>query len=304
MSYNEGQVLSVLTSALGQYKKIKDEYVWHCPKCHHHKPKLQVNIGTGNFHCWVCNFKGRSLYSLLKQLNVPLSVIKELKIDSYSYAKESMEKESTVLTLPREFISLKKANTDLDYNSALFYLKNRNISKSDIIKYNIGYCSEGDYRGRIIIPSYDERGNLNYFLARSYWPDTTMKYKNPPVSAHDIIVFDLFINWNEAIILCEGIFDAIAIKRNAIPLLGKFVSTILFDKIMTKNVPEVKIALDSDARQDALKIYEMFSKENVKTTIVKLDEKDPSDVGFSKMNHMVENSVGMGFSDFIRNKLL
>ncbi len=35
------------------------------------------------------------------------------------------------------------------------------------------------------------------------------------------IPFEIFINWNSPIIRCEGMFDAISIKRNAIPLLGK-----------------------------------------------------------------------------------
>ncbi len=38
----------------------------------------------------------------------------------------------------------------------------------DIIKYNIGFCNEGPYGGRVIIPSYDDNGKLNYFIARDY----------------------------------------------------------------------------------------------------------------------------------------
>lgn len=56
-----------------------------------------------------------------------------------------------------------------------------------------------------------------------------MKYKNPP-APKDTVIFDLYINWNMPVILCEGVFDAIAIKRNAIPLLGKTVQDALLQK--------------------------------------------------------------------------
>ena len=47
-----------------------------------------------------------------------------------------------------------------------------------------------------------------------------MKYRNSTTSK-DIIGFDLFINWDEPIILCEGVFDQMAFKKTLIPLLVK-----------------------------------------------------------------------------------
>ena len=101
---------------------------------------------------------------------------------------------------------------------------NRGIRPADIVKYNIGYCEGGEYSNRIIIPSYDSEGVLNYFVSRAIY-DGPMKYKNPKVSK-DVIGFDLFINWKEPIVLCEGVFDAITIRRNAIPLFGKTIQKI------------------------------------------------------------------------------
>ena len=87
----------------------------------------------------------------------------------------------------------------------------------------------------IILPSYNAEGKLNYFTARNFNKHSTMKYKNPDVS-RDIIGLELFINWNVPIILCEGIFDAIAIKRNVIPLLGKTIQKSLMKKITNSSV--------------------------------------------------------------------
>ena len=99
------------------------------------------------------------------------------------------------------------------------YLYERGLTNNDFIKYQIGYATSGDFGGRVIIPSFSESNQLNYFIARSY-DGNFYKYRNPEVSK-DIIFFENLINWETPIILCEGVFDAMAIKRNAIPLLGK-----------------------------------------------------------------------------------
>ena len=83
----------------------------------------------------------------------------------------------------------------------------------------------------IIIPTYDEDGILNYFTARSFEKEPYVKYRNPSVS-RDIIPNEHLINWRLPIIICEGLFDAIAIKRNAIPLLGKNLQHNLLMKIV------------------------------------------------------------------------
>ena len=144
------------------------------------------------------------------------------------------------ISLPKEFISLGESPKGFnpEYKHAIHYLTQRGIGIKDIIKYNIGYCKEGLYGQRVIIPSYNSDGSLNYFVSRSYCPENKMKYKNPPISKN-VICFDSQVNWNEPIILCEGVFDAITIKRNAIPLLGKFPSRILVEKIFMSGITAV-----------------------------------------------------------------
>jgi DNA primase len=182
------------------------------------------------------------------------------------------------------------------------YLNKRNISFGDIIKYQIGYCDDGLYSNRIIIPSYDESMKLNYFIARDFYSSYS-KYKNPPVSKN-IIVFDSLINWNEPIVLCEGVFDAIAIKRNAIPLLGKNIPKALFERIISKSINKVYLALDSDAMSEILKITDIFSKYNIDVYIIKLNkDTDPSDVGFEEMLKYVKNSESSSFTEQVMMKL-
>ena len=72
------------------------------------------------------------------------------------------------------------------------YLYERGLCDNDFIKYGIGYCTSGEYGGRVIIPSYSTSGTLNFFVARSY-DGNYFKYKNPEVSK-DIIFFENLIN--------------------------------------------------------------------------------------------------------------
>tara|TARA_R110000796_G_scaffold28982_3_gene78873 strand:- start:559 stop:1134 length:576 start_codon:yes stop_codon:yes gene_type:complete len=185
---------------------------------------------------------------------------------------------------------------------ALSYLKNRGVTTEDMIKYHMGYCEEGEYRNMIIIPSYDYNGQLNYFTARSFEKEPYRKYKNPAVS-RDIIPFEMFINWSSPLVLCEGPFDAIAIKRNAIPLLGKNIQTNLMKKIVSSKVKKIYIALDSDAIKSALKFCEKFMDEGKEVHLLEMNDKDPSEMGFELFTKLIQKSTPLTLSGLLSKKL-
>ena len=57
---------SILTSALGEYRKSGDEYLFFCPFCQHSKRKLSVNLNLNKYKCWVCDVRGNNIRRLLK----------------------------------------------------------------------------------------------------------------------------------------------------------------------------------------------------------------------------------------------
>ena len=115
----------------------------------------------------------------------------------------------------------------------------------------------------------------------------------------------MFINWSEPIILCEGVFDAITVKRNAIPLFGKTIPKKLERKIIEKNVQDIYIALDTDAIKDSLKICEKFMNQGRNVYMVDLpNNTDPSDLGFEKIHNFLENTNLLNFSSLIKYRLL
>jgi hypothetical protein len=129
-----------------------------------------------------------------------------------------------------------------------------------------------------------------------------MKYRNS-TTTKDIVGFDLFINWDEPIILCEGVFDAMAFKRNAIPLFGKTVMNNLMKKIIESRVKTLYLALDKDAIDDAVQITEQFINHGIEVRMMNFEEKDPSETGFSKLLYLIDRTKKTKFSDLMKVRL-
>lgn len=300
-------LLSLINSVLGQGKPTsRNNYAYHCVFCNHYKPKLEIDLsenkeGINKWACWVCGNKGTKISTLFKKAQVPSDKFTELK----SYIKIDTGIEANLiqqkLELPKEYKSLILGN-GIICKHALSYLKSRKITENDIIKYNIGYCEYGLYKNMVVIPSYDESGNINYFTARSFEKEPFIKYKNPSVS-RNIIPFELLINWNVPVILCEGMFDAIAIKRNAIPLLGKNIQTELMKKLINSSVKKIYIALDKDAIKASLKHCETLMDEGKEIYLVDLEEKDPSEMGTKKFINLIQNTLPLTYEDLMDKKL-
>lgn len=300
-------LLGSIENILGKsYKRARENHAFNCPFCNHHKPKLEINFRTNEkgqnpWECWVCQTKGRTIKSLLYQLKIPRDQASEV-LRYVPKGAETEYREIAAVQLPKEFKTLYNASTtSIIANKIKKYLYERGFSDNDFIKYNVGYCTAGEYGGRIIIPSYSESNILNYFIARTH-EGSYHKYRNPEVSK-DIIFFENLINWNQPIILCEGVFDAIAIKRNAIPILGKTLSNTLTKKIISSNNKDIYIALDTDASTKALEISEHLLSLGKRVFLVKLTDKDPSEMGFEQFTKLVQTAKELDLSTLMMHKL-
>ena len=300
-------LLGSIENLLGKsHKRARENYAFHCPFCNHRKPKLEINMATNEkghnpWECWVCQTKGRTIRSLLKQLKTP----REQAAQVLKYLPKGSQieyKGLTLVELPKEYQRLDQATTtSVIANLVKKYLYERGLTDNDFIKYGIGYCTSGEYGGRVILPSYSGSNRLNYFVGRSY-DGNFFKYKNPEVSK-DIIFFENLINWNAPIILCEGVFDAMAIKRNAIPLLGKSISPSLWKKLLTATLTDIYIALDTDAQTQALKMAEELIAAGFRVFLIELPGKDPSELGFKNFTRLVQNATEIDFSKMMLQKL-
>ena len=297
-------ILTLLQELLGNYTQQKDEYLFACPFCHTHKKKLSVNIINNKWKCWVCGSKGGHIIWLLKKLNVSKDLLQRFK-DEFKEEDFNRYKTTTVetnLKLPAEYKPLWKVEKSYQYYHAISYLKNRGITSDDILRYRIGYCTEGPYAHRIILPSYDRHNHLNYFTARLFYEEG-MKYKNPPVSKN-VICFENMVDWSEPVILCEGMFDAITLRRNAIPLLGKTLPKTLEQALLQNKTRQVIIFLDEDARTEALKLEQHLRQYDMDVSMVLTRGKDASEMGFETAWEEIHGARKTNFKELIEQKLM
>ena len=260
MDENEAlvELLEEVLGDHGLHYPNRGQISFNCPVCDdgRNKHNLEVNYIDNVYKCWACgdsenthgalgkifdkygNKKQKKLYNVFK----PETVIKR-------------EKKKKALKLPDSFTLFKDSSKVYPVRrQAINYLYNRGISDYMIEKYQIGFCDKGDHAGRIVIPSYDNKGELNYYIARSWNPMSRAKYKNPEAEKDKIIFWENLIDWNKDIFLVEGAFDGLFLD-NAIPMLGKHMSELLFDTIYQKAKGNVIICLDGDAWNNAVKLY-------------------------------------------------
>jgi ribosomal protein L37AE/L43A len=297
-------IISTLNSYLSEGDILrKGEVAHHCPFCGHHKKKLQINIPTGKWHCWVCNARGSHLTTLLRKLNASHADISSIHViyDSNPYT-DALPEPTTVVELPPEFTKvIDVPSNKLLHRRVLAYLRGRGITLDECIKYNIGYANGGAYHERLIIPSYDSTGQLNYFTSRILY-EGSFKYKNPDVSKN-IIIFDSYIDWKSPIVLVEGVFDAIAIRRNAIPIMGKYIMPSVIQKIIDENVKEVSIMLDADAINDSISHVTKLMSYGIKVKHVIPNKKDASDMGYDVTNTLISNTKYSDWESVIYTKI-
>jgi len=305
-------LISLLESVLGKSKPTsKGNHSFHCPFCNHQKPKLEINILTNEkkenpWHCWVCNTKGKTIHSLFKALKVDRSKSEQLDVIIIPTKRQEIIYDQ--IALPKEFKSLNNTLSlskieQIYAKQALHFLHKRNITDNHIQKYNIGFCVDGDYSNRVIIPSYDADGRLNYFIARSFEPESTRKYKNPSVQNKNIIGLEYFVNWEAPIVLVEGMFDALTIQRNVIPLFGKTLSEALMKKLVLSDTEKVYVALDKDAQREALQHCQTLMNYGKEVYLVEMDGKDANEIGFKNFLNIIENTYPLTFEKIMGIKL-
>ena len=286
MDENEAlvELLEEVLGDHGLHYPNRGQISFNCPVCDdgRNKHNLEVNYIDNVYKCWSCgdsegthgalgrifdrygNEKQKKLYQVFK----PETIVKR-------------EKKKKALKLPDSFTHFKDSSKVYPVRrQAINYLYNRGITDDMIEKYQIGFCDNGDHAGRIVIPSYDSKGELNYYIARSWNPMSRAKYKNPEAEKDKIIFWENLIDWNRDIFLVEGAFDGLFLD-NSIPMLGKHMSELLFDTIYKKAKGDIIICLDADAWENAVNLYHELHGGELwgRIKLVKLpDEKDIADL--------------------------
>ena len=299
--------LKLLKKALGRCWTNDEEHQFHCPKCNHHKLKLSVNIEKGVFKCWICDYSGTKISPLIRRFAPSYYadwrlLEGEVDLDKYdTIFADEVELPPQIIDLPENFQTLTGKKTRLK-QKPLTYLYSRGFTDTDILNWKIGFCDFGEYQDRVIVPSFDSEGNVNFFIARSY-TDDWMKYKNPKVSK-DIVFNDLNVDWDNDVILVEGVFDAMKCK-NAIPLLGSTLreNSLLFQKICEKR-PNVYLALDEDAKGKEFGIAKKLREYGIRTMSIKITPyRDIGEMPVAVVEERKQNAGIVSDLDYLHYKL-
>lgn len=303
----------------------------NCPRCMHdqglsypdNKYNLEISTSKRIFKCWRCSdpsFSG-SLGKLIRLYGTSFdynlyknysAIYQNSDYEGWDNDDED-DYEDILVTLPNEMILF----SDMDVNNSEhlraynYLVTDRKIDREMILKYHLGFCISGKYVNRIIIPSYDEFGFVNYFVSRSYDPkEKKRKYMNPSIDKNKFIFNVGMINWSSCVYIVEGVFDMFSVP-NAIPLLGKTLSTPLFLKLKELK-PEIIILLDPDAYKNSIELYYTLNSIYVdceeRVRIVKLPTMDDVDelrrkYGIEEVIKNLYSARGLTIEDHFINKL-
>jgi len=243
-----------------------------CPYHEHGRDpgkKLWINVNKRVWICYKCDEKGTFRQLLRKFREVKPQAFADLSpeaLDALSEPTEAptgpVEHPGYTAKLPTEFEPLWGRVSDTWGLKALKYLRGRGLEDSTIELYRIGFCKYGEYAYRVIVPTYEE-GRLVYWLGRDFTGKQEKKVMNPSKTLCGVGSKEWVFNLNVAmdyrdLVICEGVFDAIATGLRAVALFGKHASEIQLSKIRRIPFRSVTMLLDADAARDAEKLADTF----------------------------------------------
>lgn len=313
-------LVNILESFLGDIRKHNEDTgqaAFDCPVCSAEKNlpdgdgkgNLEINYNKNMFKCWACpdtNYMHGPVVKLLKKHATPKNLRDYLLVKPDADVIVNNKHEEIIVTLPEGYKKLSECTgKEYNYNYAMNYLKSRGITDSIIKEFDIGYTTKGPFFNRIIIPSYDINGKLNYFIARWFPKEyNKLKYINPTAEKQEIIFNENKINWDSTIYIVEGVTDHIVIP-NSIPLLGKIISDKLLEELHDKAQSLIVIVLDGDAYEDAKILYKKLNFGDLLGRIricVPPENYDPSKIfemlGNKGIIKLLKSSCKLGSMDF------
>ena len=272
-------------------------YAFKCPNCasdDKNKKKLVIKIDDDSYHCWVCDIKGRGLEKLLRRY-VPTALEeyrttycknKNIKLDGS--ISEDVQEPLEIKDF--KLLALQKDSTDPDIKATLKYINRRGLSDRDLWYFKLGSTTFGRFRRRVIMPSFDSAGSLNYYVARAIDNSAGRKYINARTPKKNVIFNEININWKRELTLVEGPFDLVKCDENATCILGSSLSEkyALFQEIV-KNQTPIILGLDPDVIYKAHSIAKRLAEYGISVRM--LDPGKFKDVGeMSKQDFLCAKS--------------
>lgn len=321
--YTTGQFHKFCKTVFGDYLTSKQgqEIIVSCPFClfyqHVDKKKLSIKVSNHKLHCWVCKYKSKNLYHILRRFHpVFLEEYRREYGGIVLQEKENVEFEKTSEEVAQErtddilesFVYLSSGlNSEVmnlsstrDVKNALDYIARRNVSQEHVWRHSIGFVGGlkrpdlwSVYRDRVFVLSRGLEGNVNFWVARTINERTFPKYLSPPISSKSFIFNHLYLDFKKPLLIVEGAFDIMGSGYdNTTCLLGKSLrkADMLFQQIVLNKTPVV-LCLDNDAQKEQTEIAFLLCSYGVDVKIIALqDKKDPADIGIDKFQNYMKQA--------------
>lgn len=288
---------SMIEQRLEPVGRSGNDIIYLCPQCDDKSGHLYINYDKGYYHCFKCNLSGKRLESLLKKLHIDIDYDytklyneQDKELDSIIAIKEDKKKSMRVEKVV-------DYSTNLDVLTEYYYQHTKPLTRASfeyllsrrIFPYNIEKLGmrEGvnrygdiiningkdyigrDYSGRIMVPSLRRDGRISFYVGRDYIGDKPAKYMNcsTEIAVASEDVWNLDIVDSETVIICEGVFTAIAVnqalnKTIAVATYGKSIAqksnsgglrvTSQGDKLIRRGFKRYIVFYDKDALQSTL----------------------------------------------------
>lgn len=279
------ELLEEILGDHGLHYSNRGQISFNCPVCDEgrNKHNLEINYLNNVYKCWACG-DSEGTHGSLGKLFDKFGSKKQKKLFNILRPDDSekiIKKKKPKVVLPESFTLFKDSHPIYPVRKQAYnYLKSRGITDEIIERFGIGFCDKGSHIGRIVIPSYNKKGELNYYVGRSWDPNSRAKYRNPEAEKDQIIFWENLIDWNKDIYLVEGAFDGMFLD-NPVVMLGKHMSELLFETIYNNAKGNVIICLDGDAWENAVRLYHELNGGELwgKVKIVKLpNDRDVCDL--------------------------
>lgn len=316
------RVVESIISVLGEPRRIKaSEFAWCCPLCVEHgegrddtRYRLTVNpfkkeshgvfSTSGFFFCFNCGAKG-TVDTLLKKLGLKFEadapswdcILRGLW-DASEVKKDTVEPQE-VTTFPCDVFMPQPGMKAYKY-----LVEERGITLGEIVEYGIKVGTR-KYADRVFLPSYDEEGQMDFWVARAVTKDVFgPKYlaaPNMPRKRRVYRYYDVLRGLRkkafDSVVVTEGTISALKAGLNAVATYGKYVSpeqVEMLAAMQTKAKVPVRyvVALDGDALAYSMRLARRLFARGLDTSVVMLPaDHDPASLPPEEWRKLRDSAV-------------
>jgi len=197
-------------------------------------------------------------------------------------------------------------DVDPDVKAVWRYVYSRGLTDRDAWYFKFGISDEVRWKRRVIMPSFDSKGDLNYFVARAIDKDKKPKYDNPDVDKNPVVFNEINIDWTKRLTLVEGPFDLVKCPENTTALLGSDLDERheVLNQILLHNTP-VALALDGDMWNKKMpRIVKKLQEYDVDVVVVDVRPwGDPGNMSKAEFEKALSDAKPLEWNDIFGDRL-